>query len=181
MSSSIPEREQAGFQRISLFFPSPNLPTCIPSTRRVPWFDFVGCRPGVSVYSQPRIETRQQPDHHPPTLRRMPLMLPPGQLGQSVTSNDDTFEGFTFVDSSSHLLNTTNNGGGRTPTTATAAGGGGSTATPHAGGARAAAAGAFSAAAAAKAAAAAAAGGGGALGLHAQQRVMVDAMEMPDV
>lgn len=33
------------------------------------------------------------------------------QLGQSVASVDDTFEGFTFVDSSSHLHSHTNGSG----------------------------------------------------------------------
>ncbi|CAM9564169.1 unnamed protein product [Laminaria digitata] len=40
----------------------------------------------------------------------MPIFSPDQRdhkLGQSSTSNDDTFEGFTFVDSSSHLHNTT--------------------------------------------------------------------------
>eukprot|EP00904_Undaria_pinnatifida_P005110 jgi/Undpi1/1729/HiC_scaffold_11.g05119.m1 len=40
----------------------------------------------------------------------MPIFSPDQRdhkLGQSSTSNDDTFEGFTFIDSSSHLHNTT--------------------------------------------------------------------------
>ncbi|CAN0551207.1 unnamed protein product, partial [Ectocarpus sp. 12 AP-2014] len=50
----------------------------------------------------------------------MPIFSPDQRdhkLGQSITSNDDTFEGFTFVDNTSHLLY----GGARTPATIAAA------------------------------------------------------------
>ncbi|CAM9492144.1 unnamed protein product [Ectocarpus fasciculatus] len=102
----------------------------------------------------------------------MPIFSPDQRdhkLGQSITSNDDTFEGFTFVDNSSHLLH----GGARTPATVAAAAAAAAADYSHAG------AGASSAKAAAKAAAACTS----MMGLHSQQRVPVDmdAMDMPDL
>ncbi|CAM9429824.1 unnamed protein product [Scytosiphon promiscuus] len=115
----------------------------------------------------------------------MPIFSPDQRdykLGQSAASNDDTFEGFTFVDSSStHLLNAT---GGQQ----TAAPTGSSTASPHPGagggggrGGRTATGGGAPSTAVAKAAAATAAAAPTPMGLHPQQRLMVDAMDTPDI
>eukprot|EP00903_Cladosiphon_okamuranus_P014231 g13220.t1 len=108
----------------------------------------------------------------------MPIFSPDQRdhkLGHSVTSNDDTFEGFTFVDSSSHLQQQQPlSVGGRTPATSTTIS---SAASPHAGGAMARKTGTKVAAAAAAATAAATTP----IGVHSQQRLVVDAMDTPDV
>lgn len=107
------------------------------------------------------------------------------QLGHSESSHDDTFEGFTFVDNSSHLQqNSVRAASGRaapataTPSSASIAAA--SAASPHARGG-----GAPARKAAAKAAAAAAVATATAAPMsvhpHPQQRLMVDAMDTPDI